>query len=161
MTEIRRGPVAAFLLGAVTIAGMAAIIAGIFGMHVMTGHHTMHLQGTGQAASTAVSVTDAHLGHEAAAHSPDHRTVMPAAPGASGVLTPGPASWSCCAECPSVETRSTACVPSAKTGNLAAPEPPQGALASTNAAVPDCRVKVTFAYDPATPSPGELSISRT
>lgn len=161
MTALRRGPAAAWLLGAVTIAGILAVIAGIFGMHVMTGHHSMHLQSAGPAAPVAQSAAAVHHGHADAAEVSAHSTPAHAGPGMPDALSPGPASCGCSVACPGVETTSAPCVPSAKTGTLAAPQPAQGAGAFTNAAALHVGYKVFLGHVPATPSPGELSISRT
>lgn len=171
MTAIPRSAVAAILLRAGSVAGVLAIIAGIFAMHVMTSDHTVH---THTAAQAAVAVahgdteadatdTDGHRGHPNATHHDVQGTTaaaaVPEVPEA--IVSAPPTSSSCSAECPGVQAMSAACVPSAKTGTLTAPEPPQGAPGLDNAAVLHRGLTVSSAYVPASPSPGELSISRT
>lgn len=170
MTAISRGAVAAFLLRVGSAAGILAIIAGIFAMHVMTGNHTMHSHAAAQAAvAVAHGDTDAdataahgHGGHPYATHHGVLGTKPAAAvPEVPDALVTAPTSCSCSAECPGVRTMSATCIPSAKTGTLTAPEPPQGTLTFNNAAVLPGGLIAPSAYVPASPSPGELSISRT
>jgi len=166
MTAVSRDPVTAFLLRAGIVAGVLAIIAGIFGMHVMTGNHTMHSPAAAQTPAAAMTAADGHTGHtghQSAAHNEVPGTTTTAAwPRAADVLGAGPAaSCTCSAECHSVPAMSAACVPSAKTGTLTAPDPGQGTLAFNNIAVRYDGLSISYSYLPGGPSPGELSISRT
>lgn len=170
MTAIPRGAVAAFLLRGGSAAGILAILAGIFTMHVMTGNHIMHSHAAPQAAAAVAhadtdadaTAADGHGSHPYATHHGVLGTTAAAAvPEVPDALVTAPPSCSCSAECPGVRTMSAACVPSAKAGTLTAPDPPQGTLAFTNAAVPQGGLIAPSAYVPACPSPGELSISRT
>jgi hypothetical protein len=164
MTVVSRGPVPAFLLRAGIVAGVLAILAGIFGMHVMTGNHTMHSPAAMRMPATVMSAGDSRTGHQSAAHHdvPDPTTHEASGERVSPTLAAGPAaSCTCSAECTSVQAMSAACIPSAKTGTLTAPEPGQGTLTSENrGGLPD-RMTASYAYLPGSPSPGELSISRT
>jgi hypothetical protein len=160
MTATPPGTISAFLRRAGLILGMLAIIAGIFGMHVISGPHTMHAAaaagpGTGML-HTAVSTAPAtgyaghnHLGAPA---------VVPAAAATSGTADtascpdPGP--------CPSAASMGGVCIPAPGPGSLAAPLPgstPFAAQAGTGLAV----TATGYAYLPGSPSPGELCISRT
>lgn len=173
MTAISRGAVAAFLLCAGSVAGILAIIAGIFAMHVMAGNHTMHSRAAAQAAAAVVVAygdtdadaidADGHRGHPYVTHHDvPGATAAAAVPEVPAALIPAPpTTCSCSAECPGVQAMSAACVSSAKTGTLTASKPAQGTLGLNNAAVLHSGLKVSSAYVPASPSPGELSISRT
>lgn len=165
MTAVSRGPVPAFLLRAGIVAGVLAILAGIFGMHVMTGNHSMHSHAAAQLPAAVISAGDSHTGRQ----NPDHHEVpAPTTGEAAGerevsvTLGAGPAaSCTCSAECTGVQAMSAACIPSAKTGTLAAPEPGQGTLTSDNRGGVPGPVSASYPYLPGSPSPGALSISRT
>lgn len=154
MTTPSRGPFTALLLRAGFLTAALAIIAGIFGMHIMTGaHHT----------------STAHTMPAAAAQSTVHVDSLPAShshlPGTSGaaVTQAAAGSSSSCApsgSCPEMSAGGNACVLFPGNTSLSAPAPgtaPYGlpdfgaaAAASTN-----------DSYSPASPSPGDLCISRT
>jgi hypothetical protein len=164
MSAASRGPVTAFLLRAGIVAGILAIIAGIFGMHIMTGNHTMHSPAAAQTPAGAVSVGDSHDSHQRTAHPglPDTSTAGATEHPVAGALGAGQAaSCTCPAHCTSVQAMSAACIPSTNTGVLSAPEPGQGTLASDSWDGLPVRAGASYAHVPGSPSPGELSISRT
>ncbi|MEJ1178598.1 MULTISPECIES: hypothetical protein [unclassified Pseudarthrobacter] len=153
----------ATLMGrAVLLAGILAIVAGILGMHTLTGNHAAHTLGAGAPPSYATAAPtghgpSAHNGHGSGAHSHSAPSSVvrgePAAYGASAVA--------CSDTLGSTESPAVACTPLAKAGSLSAPEPGSaGQLA-------DARVRSGvgtmrfYPYLPDGPSPGDLSISRT
>lgn len=155
----------ATLMGrAVLLAGILAIVAGILGMHTLTGNHAAHTLGAGAPPSYATAAPtghgpSAHSGHGPSAHSgmvQGNRSVVrgePAAYGASAVA--------CSGTLGSTESPAVACTPLAKAGSLVAPEPGsagQLADARVSSGVGTMRF---YAYLPDGPSPGDLSISRT
>ena len=135
---------ASLLRRAALLAGVLAVIAGIFGMHVMTASHASHAGAGHTHASTAHSST-AHasgLGHPAA--------------GAVVVLSAG----GVCAEtCPGAEEAGASCVPSAAAGSFSVVAPPAPVMhqGPAGAAV----TAAGYSYLPSGPTPCELSISRT
>ena len=135
---------ASLLRRAALLAGVLAVIAGIFGMHVMTASHASHAGAGHTHASTAHSST-AHasgLGHPAA--------------GAVVVLSAG----GVCAEtCPGAEEAGASCVPSAAAGSFSVVAPPAPVMQQgpAGAAV----TSAGYSYIPSGPTPCELSISRT
>lgn len=163
MTAISRGPIPALLLRTGIIAAALAIIAGIFGMHVMNPNHTMHSPAAAQMGATLTSPTNGHADHQGAAGNGAPGPTQEAAgkPVPAGLGAESAAACACSAECAGAETVGAACVPSAKGGTLTAPEAGQGTLASQNRRGHPGRVSASYAYLPASPSPAELSISRT
>ncbi|MEJ1193991.1 hypothetical protein [Pseudarthrobacter sp. CCNWLW207] len=150
----------ATLMGrAVLLAGILAIVAGILGMHTLTGNHAAHTLGAGAPPSSVTAtpggqahMTHTHGGHS---HSAPSRVVRgePAAYGASAVA--------CSGTLGSTESPAVACTPLAKAGSLVAPEPGsagQLADARVSSGVETMRF---YPYLPDGPSPGDLSISRT
>ena len=135
---------ASLLRRAALLAGVLAVIAGIFGMHVMTASHASHAGAGHTHASTAHASTthSSGLGHPAA--------------GAVVVLSAG----AVCAEtCPGAEEAGASCVPSAAAGSFSVVAPPapvmhQGPAGAAVTAAGD-------SYLPSGPTPCELSISRT
>lgn len=153
-----------FLRGAGLLAGVLAVIAGILGMHIMTGTHLMHSPaaitastgastvGTGPATSAGAGN---HLEHPAPAAAHAH----PASSAQHGVSPPE--QCSCSANCPSLHTMTASCTPSAKTGSLSAPLDSTAGSAAISPPGPADAPASHWSYLPGSPSPGELSISRT
>ena len=135
---------ASLLRRAALLAGVLAVIAGIFGMHVMTASHASHAGAGHTHASTAHASTthSSGLGHPAA--------------GAVVVLSAG----GVCAEtCPGAEEAGASCVPSAAAGSFSVVAPPAPVMhqGPAGAAV----TAAGYSYLPSGPTPCELSISRT
>lgn len=155
MTAPGHSRATAFLRRTGLLAGVLAIIAGILGMHIMTSTHTMHAPTalTGSAGGTVhaqPAAADGHAGHPAV-----RRTTEVRDKGAASAE-----SCSCPGTC-SMQAMSVSCVPSAKSGSLAAPLPgTRGVAVNVNAGVTDAATG-HWSYLPGSPSPGELSISRT
>ena len=157
MTAPRR--IAAFLLRAGLLTAALAIIAGIFGMHVMTGAHNVpgaHTMLPATADTALVQVQSGQTTHgshqqvpsiEAAAVSP-----VPASGLSSSCVSPG--------TCPEMSAMTAACVLSAASTSLSAPLP-----GTTPYASPDVNgqaaASIGYSYWPGSPSPGDLCISRT
>jgi len=122
------------------LAGLLAIVAGILGMHILTGTHAMP-----------------------ASDHPDHVADITALPGASAAQSlthaPGPA----CADTARGTMTSTMggnCIPSPGNTTLAAPPPGTMPLPSSGGTITGIPT-IGYAYLPRSPSPGQLSISRT
>lgn len=148
----------AFLHRAGLFAVVLALIAGIFGMHVMTATHAMHSSGTASAMVSAHHVSS-HAGHtekhlSGASSAPEMPAVQDEAGARTGQCTDSDS-------CTSMQSMTAACTPSAKTGSLAAPLPGTGIIArNPNAGTPST-ISARWFYLPGSPSPGELCISRT
>jgi hypothetical protein len=153
-TDHRR--VAAFLRRAGLVAAVLAIIAGIFGMHVLTATHAMHSSASATAAAEphARTVPSDHAGHSVA-FSHQGRSLEQDRPGA----VVGQCSGS--GGCTSMDAMTVACTPSAKTASMAAPPPGTLVLGISNNTAPAGAVTGQRSYLPGSPSPCELSISRT
>ncbi len=151
MTAAARGAIAAFLLRAGILAGVLAIMGGIFGMHVMTGNHAAHShESLGTASAPAAAAPD-HAGH--------HALVPPAADHGAGVDVL--AQCSCSGSCSGMQAMGATCTPSAKTASFTAPPPGDAGLAVNARAGFNLAAPATYSYLPGSPSPGDLSISRT
>jgi len=152
MTAARSAPT--FLRHAGMFSLVLALIAGIFGMHAMGGHHLL-MHGPAVAMVAAESAGHSHPAGEAGhGMSPDavHAVAGPEISAEAG--------------CPDGDCRGTqamtACTPSVKTSTLAAPTPGTSALGTAVVrAGPAGQVSGGYAYLPATPSPCQLSICRT
>ena len=132
----------ALLRRAWLFAAALAVIAGLLGMHVLTSGHASH----GAMAQGA--------GPHSTASQPDH------APAAAAVDTPDLASAACGDACPGVKESGAPCVPSAPSGPLAI-SPPQATLAVLPPQPAGGNPAPGYSYLPPSPTPCELSISRT
>lgn len=132
----------------VLLAGVLAVIAGLFGMHVMTGGHASH----------AVSAHGGATGHLAAADDGGRQPGGTAHPGGDAVVVLS-AGALCGEACPGAEEAGAQCIPSASAGALTmlAPPAPAAGLAPPGFDV----APPAYSYVPTGPTPCELSISRT
>lgn len=154
------------------LVGILAVIAGILGMHVMTGSHASHSGAAHPGVSHAVvphevvphtasglgAAAQAAAGHPMAADDGDGKPGGTAHPGggAAVVLSAG----ALCGEaCPGVEEAGAECVPSANAGSFRVVSPP--ATAIQQEARGAAAAAATCSYVPSGPTPCELSISRT
>jgi hypothetical protein len=151
MTKLFRQS-AALLGRAALLAGLLAIVAGILGMHVMTASHSAH---------SSHAVTHGTVMQEAAA---PHDHAFPPRHAASGhpghATQPSLAPPSCEGSCPGMQTSGTSCVPLAKAGSLTV-APPERSAAAEPVLPANIRLAAGYPYIPASPTPRELSISRT
>lgn len=147
----------AFLRRAGLFTAVLALIAGIFGMHVMTATHAMHSPAT---AAATVSDHDS----SAAGHTAEHPPGPFSAPDVHAAQDEAGARTVQCTDsnnCTSMQSMTAACTPSTKTGSLAAPLPGSGIVASSPNAGTHSTISSRWSYLPGSPSPGELCISRT
>jgi hypothetical protein len=161
MTASGRNLAAAFLERAGLLAGILAVVAGILGMHVMAGSHSMH----SPAALTAVAgAATVHAETAAADGHPVHGTVDTASSQRTGarIAASSPAEECSCSEsCTSGHTMTVSCTPLAKNGSQFVPLPGKGVFGSISNAKAPRTVPLAYSYLPGSPSPGQLSISRT
>ena len=142
MTDPLRGRATAFLLRISLLAGLLSIIAGIVGMHVMAGGHSMHATA---AASPAAVVSQASLVSQQAVH----HAATPPAPSCTSSGT-----------CTEMSALHAACVPAPGHNTLTAPLP--GVPPYANAVTAEAGAQVPgYSHCPGSPSPGDLCISRT
>lgn len=157
MTAVYRGPVASFLLRAGLLTATLAIIAGIFGMHIMTGAHNMtgahDIPGAG--AEPVMGQTQSPTGH--AGHGP---AWPPDAAAAGNAVSGSSSSCASAGTCPTMSATDAACVLAPGNTSLAAALPGAASYAVPvfgGAAV----ISTNYSYSPDGPSPGDLCISRT
>lgn len=158
MTAPAHARAISFLRRAGLLATVLALIAGIFGMHVMTATHAMHSPAT---AAAAVSV---HHESSRAGHTGEHDPGPSAASDMPGALDEAGTRTAQCSgsgNCASMQPMTAACTPSAKTGSLAAPLPGAGIIARNVTSGTLATISARWSYLPGSPSPGELCISRT
>jgi hypothetical protein len=146
------------LLRGALAAGVLAIIAGIFGMHVMTGNHAAH----GDHAA-ALQAERGHTGHtDAVDADADHAAVDHPLVGHTDAGHAVAASiTSCAGSCHRVQESGTSCVPSAKASALAVFPPHENSLVFPAAQGGRTGRGVNHVHIPPSPTPCELSISRT
>lgn len=116
---------------------VAAVIAGIFGMHVVNGSHSAH-------STSALTV--------AAQHEHGSQHLQTSSPAEADKCTAG--------SCSCAQTGNANCTPSHQTGSLAAPPPGDAVVVIATASAPR-DPSPSWSYRPAAPTPGQLSISRT
>ena len=155
-------PAHAFAIGFLRRAGLftavLALIAGIFGMHVMTATHALHSPAA--AAATAGAHHDSSPAGHTGVHPPGPSSAaeLPGGQDEAGART---VQCTDSGNCTSMQSMTAACTPSAKKGSLAAPLPGTGIIArNANAGTPST-ISALWSYLPGSPSPGELCISRT
>ncbi|AOY71661.1 hypothetical protein IG195_18775 [Arthrobacter sp. TES] len=160
--QARRTMTGTFLSIGLLVTVMA-LIAGVLGMHVMTGLHTQHPMTTA-ATTTVISVetvdhgTAAHDHHRGEAGTTDAEAdAGPAVGPAAG----GPAQCACSGNCSTEHAMGVFCVPSTATGVLAAPLPDTSTTVPSSFRPVATGSSTLWSYLPGSPSPGELSISRT
>ncbi len=161
MTAILSDRAALFLRSAGLLAGLLAIIAGIFGMHVLTGSHSMHMAGSSAAAQPHHPPAE-QSGHGSHDHdSQDNAPTVTAGTTTPDDNAPAPGACSCMGggPCAGMSAMGGSCIPSGSTGTLAAPPPSTVSFAAETQA-PDVAAS-SYAYLPESPSPADLCISRT
>lgn len=158
MTGQAHAPAIAVLRRAGLLAAVLALIAGIFGMHVMTTTHAMH------SPATAAAAVSAHHNSSPAGHTGEHAQGRSSAPDKPGVQDETSARTVQCTDsgnCTSMQAMTEACTPSAKSGSLAAPLPGAWVIARSTNTGALTHASAGWSYLPGSPSPGELCISRT
>lgn len=139
----------AAVLGPLTFLGrvpllllVAAVMAGIFGMHVVSGSHGAH------SASSASPIIPA----ESALHVHDTAQLHGSPPADADKCTSG--------SCSCTQATTTNCIPSLQTGSLAAP-PPAVAVGAIPVSWELHNLPRSWSYQPLGPTPVQLCISRT
>jgi hypothetical protein len=146
-----------FLRRAGLFGAVLALIAGIFGMHVMTTTHALH------SPSMAAAAGSGHHEPSVAGHPGGHLPVS-SAPDMPGFQTGSGLDAVQCSDsgnCTSMQAMTASCTPSAKSGSLAAPLPGAWVIARSTNTGDLTDTSAGWSYLPGSPSPGELCISRT
>lgn len=156
MTAASRRHLTAFLLRAGFLTVALAIIAGIFGMHIMTGAHSM-----AGAHSAPVAAADTVMTHAHGTPADDHGDGAGLAPHTAIVPETAPgSSCSTAGTCHEMSGMDAACVLSPGNTSFTAPLP-----GTAPYALPDfgaaATAGTTYSYSAGSPSPGDLCISRT
>ena len=158
MTAPARAPAIALLRRAGLFTAVLALIAGIFGMHVMTATHAIHSQ------ATAAATVSAHHASSPTGHAGEHPPAPSSAPEMPAAQDHAGARTVQCTDsnhCNSTQSTTAACTPSTKKGSLAAPLPGTGIIDRNANAGTQSTISTPWSYLPGSPSPGELCISRT
>lgn len=167
----------ALLRYALVLAGLLAVVLGLLGMHVLGGSHGMHAPAASAPATSGPAATGPEAGHPAG-HGTHGATVrgsvqVPAAPGtarAARALTPAlatvggtevPPSCVCQDGCAEKQAVHAGCTPSPAGASLSAPQPGSAFLDGESWTAARADHPACYAYVPGTPSPRDLSISRT
>lgn len=150
MTAAIRRRLLVFLRRAGILTGMLALIAGIFGMHILSGAHDLHATTASPAAGTQLNRYVAEVGEKV----PGHRPAVAAA-SYTEVISPclNPAT------CPTMATTTQKCIPAPANTSFEAPGPGTGLPASRVAA--PAGPNLCQALPTPGPSPISLGISRT
>lgn len=154
--------VASFLRAAWLLAATLAVIAGLLGMHVLTAGHASHgpvAQGmdTHGAAAPAAPTGAAAVVHSAVGDHPGHAGH---AAGPASTDPPALAPGTCGNSCPGAQESGAPCVPSVPGGPVTV-LPPQATLAVLPLLPAAGNPGSSYGYLPPSPSPCDLSISRT
>ncbi|WP_024367261.1 hypothetical protein [Arthrobacter sp. TB 26] len=143
------GP-ASSLHRAALLAGILAVIAGFLGMHILSGSHGMHshaaVAGSGGHAEQAADPASA----PAHGQHPSHN---------AGPTTPP--SCVCQGGCAEKPAAHVDCTPSPAGASLGAPQPGTTLLAIQSWTAAPAGRQAHYAFLPGTPTPRDLSISRT
>lgn len=169
--------VASFLRAAWLLAATLAVIAGLLGMHVLTAGHASHgpvAQGmdthsaashsmaSHSADSPAAPTGAAAVVHSAVGDHPGHagHAAAPASTAPASTDPPALAPGTCGNSCPGAQESGAPCVPSVPGGPVTV-LPPQATLAVLPLLPAAGNPGSSYGYLPPSPSPCDLSISRT
>lgn len=157
MTDALPRRTAAILRRASLLAGLLAIIAGILGMHVMTGPHSLPASAAIPGAEVSLVMQPPATAHSD--HAPEAASVVGSSLSSDTRSMPGPS----CADpggCAMMSAMEASCIPSPGNASLAAPLPGSTPFAAHDDADAPTPASV-YSYRPGSPSPGQLCISRT
>ncbi|MBB6403174.1 hypothetical protein [Arthrobacter sp. AZCC_0090] len=153
MTDPLRGRATAFLGRIGLLAALLSIIAGILGMHVMGGSHSMH---DPIAIGINAQEPGTHGGHAVLPGDPSP-------PAGASIRQSAQLPASHCTSsgaCTTMSAMSAVCVPAPSHNSLAAPLPGVPPYANEGTAEAGAPI-AGYSHRPGSPSPGDLCISRT
>lgn len=156
---------------ALLLAVFLPVLLGLFGMHVLAGSHGMHAQ-VAPAANTAASMmllSDAQVhaspapdGHAPSASAGQAHSGPSATPASAAIGGPEvPPSCVCQGGCAEKPTVHAGCTPSPAGASLSAPQPGSTSLDGGSWTAARAESPAGYTYVPGTPTPRDLSISRT
>ena len=162
---------------ALVLAGLLAVVLGLLGMHVLGGSHGMHAPAASAPATSGPAATGPEAGRPAG-HGTHDATVrgsvqVPDAIGearAALSLTPSSATIGgtevpppcvCQDGCAEKQAVHAGCTPSPAGASLSAPQPGSTFLDGESWTAARADLPPGYAYLPGTPTPRDLSISRT
>lgn len=154
MTEASKHDPAAGLLRFALLAGILAVLAGLLGMHVLAGTQGAH-------ASAEHVQTAPASGHSASFHAAAGHTAPAHTGQAIHHETPTPPSCVCGGGCGEQHAAHTSCTPAPSGASLSAPLPGTTLLTFRPRSAAEVDQLAANSYLPSTPTPNELSISRT
>jgi hypothetical protein len=136
------------------LAGILAVLSGVLGMHVLAGTHGAHAS----AEHIQAAPTSGHAAsdHTASAHAASAHTRQ-----AIRHETPTPPSCVCGGGCGEQQAAHTSCTPAPSGASLSAPLPGTTLLAVQPRSAAEVDQLPANSYLPSTPTPNEMSISRT
>lgn len=154
--------VASFLRAAWLLGATLAVIAGLLGMHVLTAGHASHGPVAQGMASHSADSPAAPAGAAAVVHSAvgDHPGHAGHAAAPASTDPPALAPGTCGNSCPGAQESGAPCVPSVPGGSVTV-LPPQATLAVLPLLPAAGNPGSSYGYLPPSPSPCDLSISRT
>lgn len=148
----------ALLRRAALLASLLALIAGFLGMHILSDPHSLHSgAGSTQANGSTETLRSTHS-HDGPLPS-EARNLGTTSVTLGG--TPVPPSCVCSDGCSEKPAAHPDCTPSPAGASLNAPQPGTALLATQPLATARADRNPDYAYQPASPTPRELSISRT
>ena len=150
---------AAGLVRAALLATVLAVLAGLLGMHVLSASHAAHAAAAG-APSGEVALAAAS-GHAASGHSDSGHAAAKHAGTSPSHETPAPPSCGCGGDCGGQSSAHVSCTPAPSGASLSAPAPGTTLMAVQPRTEPLAAPATAHSHQPATPTPIELSISRT
>lgn len=160
MTATRPGCARAFFRRAALLTVFLAIVAGILGMHIMTGAHTMPTAAAGTTMEVPQPQGVGHTGHAPLQSSPRGTETEPATASRPDGVSGQASSCADTSGCTSMSAMDAVCVLSPANTSLSAPLPgltPLQAPDTSGAAA----ASTGYSYLPGSPSPRDLCISRT
>ena len=160
---------AAGLVRAALLAAVLAVLAGLLGMHVFSASHAAHASAAGApsgevalaAASGPSASGHAEAGHSGSGHSTAGHPASTHPGTAPRHKTPAPPSCGGAGDCGGQSSTHVSCTPAPSGASLHAPAPGTTLLAVQPRTAPSAEPASACSHHPATPTPNELSISRT
>ncbi|WP_344367492.1 hypothetical protein [Arthrobacter humicola] len=160
MATARAAGAVPVLRRAALLAGILAVIAGFLGMHILAGLHGTHGQTAHPAsASSVMPAARTHSGHSPAATAPAAPPVFATTVTVGG--TPMPASCTSQGSCAEKPAAHVDCTPSVSGVSLSVPPPGTAVKRTQPWATGVAAQWALSARIPGSPTPNDLSISRT
>lgn len=161
MTRRSIRAMASLLRRAWLLAGVLAVIAGLLGMHVLTAGHASHGSGSHSSLAHSAVAHSAVAGSGPAPGAPALHDAVGHSAGADHAGGPAMAAAAICGSpCPLAREPGAQCIPSAPSAPQTG-HPPQATRAVLRLLHPVSSPRPAYGYLPPSPTPCDLSISRT